>query len=213
MGAASNTAAVAAATRLARRRDRRKAEIVGAAIRLLAANGYRQLSLEQVAEQADIAKPTLYHYFSGKDELVAAALNALGEGVIGRLEAVDAATAGLSNGERLRALSGEQLDILGENPEVGTIFSRQGWWPEAHNEARKSMRRRHDAIFRRVIEAGLAAGEFRCEDLDVALQCHHAIINNLSGWVGRIADTAAAAAAREATIDAVMRVVAVVDDD
>lgn len=210
MGAASRTAA--GPTRLARRRDRRKAEIVRAAIRLLAANGYQQLSLEQVAERADIAKPTLYHYFGGKDELVAASLDALTDAVMGRLEAVDADTAGLSNRERLRALSGKQLDILlGEYPEVGTVFSWQGWWPAAHDEARKAMRRRHDAIFRRVIEAGMSGGEFRCEDLDVALQCHHAIINNLSGWIGRIADPAAAGAAREATIDAVLRVVGAVD--
>jgi TetR/AcrR family transcriptional regulator of autoinduction and epiphytic fitness len=199
----------AAPTRLARRRDRRKAEIVREAIRLLAANGYQAVSLEQVAEQADIAKATLYHYFSSKDELVSAALDALTVGVMDRLEAVHAATATLSCREQLRALSGEQLNVLlGEYPEVGTIFSWQGWWPEVHDEARKSMRRRHDAIFRDVIEAGMAGGEFHCEDLDVALQCHHAIMSNVSSWIGQIDDPTAAAHARDATLAAVMRVVA-----
>lgn len=203
-----------APTRLDRRRDRRKAQLVREAIRLLAKNGYQQVSLEQVAEQADIAKPTLYHYFASKDELVSAALDALTVGVMDRLENVQAANARRSKAEQLRALSAEQLDILlGEYPEVGTIFSWQGWWPEVHDDARKAMRRRHDAVFCSVIAAGMKSGEFQCEDLDVALQCHHAIMNNVSSWVGRIADPAAAADAREATINTIMRVVAADNKD
>ena len=45
------------------------------------------MNLENVAEQTDIAKGTLYHYFSGKDELVAAVLEALTSDVNSRLEA------------------------------------------------------------------------------------------------------------------------------
>lgn len=204
--------ATEATSRLSRRRDRRKAEIVRETIRLLATNGYQAVNLEQVAEATDIAKPTLYHYFSSKDELVAEALDALTVGVMDRLETVQAATAGRSCRDRLRALSSEHLDILlGDYPEVGFIFSFQGSWPDVHDEARKAMRRRHDAVFRTVIEEGMADGEFLCEDLEVALQCHHAIMNNVSSWVRRQSDPAAAAAARAATIDTVMRVVAAAD--
>lgn len=201
--------ATEAPSRLSRRRDRRKAEIVRETIRLLATNGYQAVSLEQVAEATDIAKATLYHYFSSKDELVAEALDALTIGVMDRLDAVQAATAEQSCRDRLRALSSEHLDILlGEFPEVGHIFSFQGYWPDVHDEARKSMRRRHDGVFRKVIAEGMANGEFGCEDLDVALQCHHAIMNNVSSWVRRQSDPVAAANARAATINAVMRVVA-----
>ena len=73
-------------SRVARRRDRRKAEIVRTATELLSEQGYQGMSLEDVAEQTDIAKATLYHYFSGKDELVAAVLEALAVDVNARLE-------------------------------------------------------------------------------------------------------------------------------
>jgi hypothetical protein len=131
-----------------------------------------------------------------------------------RLHGVLASVADQSRRAQFRALAHEQLDILtGDYPEVGTIFSAQGWWPEVHDQARKSMRREHDAIFRGVLEAGIVAGEFHCEDVDVALQCHHAIMNNVSAWLGRIEDPVAAQGARSAVVNAVMRVVDAADDD
>jgi TetR/AcrR family transcriptional regulator of autoinduction and epiphytic fitness len=52
--------------------------IVRTATRLFSAHGYDGMNLDDVAEQTDIAKATLYHYyFSGKDELAAAVLEAL----------------------------------------------------------------------------------------------------------------------------------------
>ena len=199
--------------RLARRRDRRKADIVRVAIEMLATGGYQGMSLEAVAEQSDIAKATLYHYFSSKDELVGGALETLAVAVLERLTAArDAEVSGSSRG-RLRALVREQLHVLTvEFPEVGSIFSWQTIWPAVHDEARKSMRRRHDAIFREVVGAGLAAGELDCDDIDVALQCHHAVMNSVSVWIGRMEDPAERAAQTEAVVRAVMRIFTTDDD-
>ena len=201
------------ASRLSRRRDRRKAEIVRVAIEMLATSGYQGMSLEGVAERTDIAKATLYHYFSSKDELVAEALEALTVAVLDRLIAARDAEASGSSRERLRALVREQLRVLTvEFPEVGSIFSWQSTWPAVHDEARKSMRRRHDAIFREVVGAGLAAGELDCDDVDVALQCHHAVMNSVSVWIGRIDDPAERAAHTDAVVRAVMRIFTTTDD-
>jgi TetR/AcrR family transcriptional regulator, regulator of autoinduction and epiphytic fitness len=201
-------------SRLARRRDRRKAEIVRVAIEMLATSGYQGMSVEGVAAQTDIAKPTLYHYFSSKDELVAEALESLTVAVLDRLIAARDAEASGSIRERLRVLVREQLRVLTvEFPEVGSIFSWQGTWPAVHDEARKSMRRRHDAIFREVVEAGLAVGELDCDEIDVALQCHHAVMNSVSVWLGRIEDAAVRTAQTEAVVGAVMRIFTTTDDD
>jgi TetR/AcrR family transcriptional regulator, regulator of autoinduction and epiphytic fitness len=165
------------------------------------------MSLEGVAERTDIAKATLYHYFSSKDELVAEALETLTIAVLDQLVAArDTETSG-SHRQRLRALVREQLRVLTvEFPEVGSIFSWQGTWPAVHDEARKSIRRRHDAIFREVVHAGVAAGELDCDDVDVALQCHHAVMNSVSVWIGQIEDPAERAAETEAVVRAVMRI-------
>jgi TetR/AcrR family transcriptional regulator, regulator of autoinduction and epiphytic fitness len=201
-------------SRLSRRRDRRKAEIIRVAIEMLATSGYQGMSLEGVAERTDIAKATLYHYFSSKEELMAEALEALTVAVLDRLVVARDAQASGSSRERLRALVREQLRVLTvEFPEVGSIFSWQSTWPAVHDEARKSMRRRHDAIFREVVEAGRAAGELDCDDVDVALQCHHAVMNSVSVWIARIDDPAERAAQTEAVVRAVMRIFTTTDDN
>jgi AcrR family transcriptional regulator len=174
----------AASARTARRRDRRKAEIVRTATEILSTSGYQGMSLEDVAERTDIAKATLYHYFSSKDDLVAAALEVLTQEVLRRLAARQATLGEVSAEELLRALVDEQILILTETaPEVATVFSWPRSWPEPFAEPMKDMRRRHDAVFRRVVERGVADGEFRCDDIDVTMQCMHGILNQASVWL------------------------------
>ncbi|WP_210687395.1 TetR/AcrR family transcriptional regulator [Mycolicibacterium sp. GESEQ-9] len=175
----------ASSSRVARRRDRRKAEIVKTATRILTESGYQGMSLEEVAEQTDIAKATLYHYFSSKDALVAAALETLTQEVLQRLAAREEAVGDVGAREHLAALIDEQIRILTETaPEVAAVFSWPRGWPEVFDEPMKDMRRRHDAVFRRVVERGVAAGEFTCPDVNVALQCLHGVLNQSSVWIG-----------------------------
>lgn len=175
----------AGSSRVARRRDRRKAEIVKTATRILTESGYQGMSLEDVAEQTDIAKATLYHYFSSKDALVAVALETLTREVLQRLAAREEAVGNAGVREHLAALIDEQIRILTETaPEVAAVFSWPRGWPAAFDEPMKDMRRRHDAVFRRVVEQGVAEGEFTCPDVNVALQCLHGILNQSSIWMG-----------------------------
>lgn len=175
----------AGSSRVARRRDRRKAEIVKTATRILTESGYQGMSLEEVAEQTDIAKATLYHYFSSKDALVAAALETLTQEVLQRLAAREEAVGDVGAREHLAALIDEQIRILTETaPEVAAVFSWPRGWPEVFDQPMKDMRRRHDAVFRRVVERGVAAGEFTCPDVNVALQCLHGVLNQSSVWIG-----------------------------
>ena len=202
------------ASRLSRRRDRRKAEIVRVAIEMLATSGYQGMSLEGVAERTDIAKATLYHYFSQQGR-------AGGRGARGahrrgsRAAHRRARRGGIGIDSRAAASArAQQLHVLTvEFPEVGSIFSWQSTWPAAHDEARKSMRRRHDAIFREVVGAGLAAGELDCDDVDVALQCHHAVMNSVSVWLGRIDDPTERTAQTDGVVRAVMRIFTTADDN
>ncbi|CAM3388242.1 TetR/AcrR family transcriptional regulator [Nocardioides dubius] len=187
-----------ASSRVARRRDRRKQQIVGSAVRLLAEHGYQGVSVEAVAEECDIAKATLYHYFSSKDELVGEALESVTLDVLRRLSARSEA-AGPGAVDRLRALIDEQILILVEDtPEVAPIFAWPAGWPEQFAEPLKTMRRRHNALFRAVIEDGLADGELDCADVDVALHCLHGILNQTAVWLPGDADRAAGRAATTA---------------
>ncbi|HEX5829712.1 MAG TPA: helix-turn-helix domain-containing protein [Gemmatimonadaceae bacterium] len=62
-------AAGARELRWERRPEERPRELLDAAFRVFAANGYRATRLEQVAEAAGVTKGTIYHYFRNKEEL------------------------------------------------------------------------------------------------------------------------------------------------
>ena len=68
-------------------RRRRREKILDATHEILSHIGYEQMTMDGVADKAGISKPTLYAYFSGKEELAIAA--------VGRQ--MDSANAALSN--------------------------------------------------------------------------------------------------------------------
>ena len=51
--------------------EAQREDILAAAARLFADQGFSATSMNQVAEACGVAKPTLYHYFQDKQELLA----------------------------------------------------------------------------------------------------------------------------------------------
>ncbi|MEW1819268.1 TetR/AcrR family transcriptional regulator [Arthrobacter sp. NPDC080031] len=176
------------------------------ATRILSTSGYQGMSLEDVAEQTDIAKATLYHYFESKDALVAAALEVLTQEVLSRLDARRQALESGSAADLLRALIDEQILILTETaPEIATVFSWPRAWPEIFADSMKDMRRRHDAVFREAVVKGVAGGEFNCPNINVAMQCLHGILNQSSVWIRPDATSSERAAVRRDIVDCALR--------
>ena len=59
-------------TRVSRKRERTRGELVAAAERLVALRGLDALSIDEITEEADVAKGTFYTHFQDKDDLAAA---------------------------------------------------------------------------------------------------------------------------------------------
>jgi AcrR family transcriptional regulator len=58
------------ATRISRRRSRRRAELLTVAARQFAENGYTETSLDSIAEELGLTKASLYHYVESKEGLL-----------------------------------------------------------------------------------------------------------------------------------------------
>ncbi len=56
-------------------KDVKKDEILGAAMRVIAKRGYCDVTIAEIAHAASIGKGTVYEYFSGKEEILAAAFD------------------------------------------------------------------------------------------------------------------------------------------
>jgi AcrR family transcriptional regulator len=180
--ASDRVSARSASGRLERKRGRRIAEILTAAAELLGEHGYDAVSLEDVADRLDVTKGSLYYYFASKDELVTAAIEALGNEWTARLDRLPAAHDG-PPGRRLHALIREHVRIaIHEYPAALRLFLEPRDWPPAQQARIKDLRRRHDQLFRQVVEEGVASGEFVVTAVNPVLQCMHAAMSQAPVW-------------------------------
>lgn len=76
------------ALRWERRPDDRPQELLEAALKVFAENGYRNTRLDDVAEAAGVTKGTIYHYFDTKEELLLSAIEHYQTLAFGRIEGV-----------------------------------------------------------------------------------------------------------------------------
>jgi AcrR family transcriptional regulator len=182
--------------RVERKRGRRIQEILATAASLFGERGYDAVSLEDVADRLDVTKGSLYYYFASKDELVTAAIETLGNEWTTRLEGLPAGRSGTPE-ERLRALVREHIGIaVREYPAALRLFLAPQDWPAAQQARIKELRRRHDMVFRSVVEEGVADGDFTVTAVDPVLQCMHAAMSQTPAWCAHLSGRA-----RERAID------------
>jgi AcrR family transcriptional regulator len=173
-------------SRVQRKRSQRIQQIITTAAELFGERGYDAVSLEDVAERLDVTKGSLYYYFRSKDELGTAAIETLGDEWTARLERLPGAQDG-PPGPRLRALIHEHITIaVREYPAALRLFLAPREWPDEQQARIKALRRRHDQLFRAVLEEGVAAGDFTVTSVDTVLQCMHASMSQASVWCGEL---------------------------
>ena len=133
--------------------------ILGAALRLLAEEGFPRMTMESVAKAAGVGKPAVYRRFRDKADLVAAAFASV-------LHVVDPPDLGDTRAE---------LDVLFRqlvppDPEgwvgfMGGLFAEHRRHPEVVEAFRRGVLLPRRAAARRAVERGQARGDLRA-DLD-----------------------------------------------
>lgn len=88
-------------------RGERRDRLLEAAGRIFARTGYERASMDEIAAEAGVGKPTLYRYFDGKAALFAAVFVDALDGLEARLEAVLAEESGIE--ARLRGVVAELI--------------------------------------------------------------------------------------------------------
>jgi AcrR family transcriptional regulator len=95
-------------------RDFRRDQIMDVARRLFGQRGTTEVSMEEIASEAGVARSTIYVYFANRDELLRACLNRMHEQLVQRItETWDAENAPI---DRLRVLILGIFEQLDNNP-------------------------------------------------------------------------------------------------
>jgi AcrR family transcriptional regulator len=150
-----------------RRSDARPAEITAAAFTLFAEQGFAATRLEDVAARAGVSKATIYRYFEGKDALFEAVVRSAIAPRFAEAEVLVEAFEG-SSADILRTLFKIARGALeGPLPALlKMIISESGTFPQLATLWSNLAVARMMALVRRIIERGIARGEFRAVDLE-----------------------------------------------
>jgi AcrR family transcriptional regulator len=152
---------VASRSSTAARRRIVENEIVEHAARLFAERGFAGTSVQDIADAVGVSRPALYYYFKSKDELLASLVTEVTEGAAAQIRAV--ARDGDKNAtERLRSIAALLASWRAEQPGRFLLLVRsESVLPPDLARVNEQAKRSTLRELTKVIEQGVAAGEFR----------------------------------------------------
>jgi AcrR family transcriptional regulator len=168
---------------------------------VIARQGVRGVSLEQVLAAAEASKSQLHHYFGGRDQLMEAAVAYRCEQVIADLTRAFAAVASMAELERTLAEFVAQYDQSPTGCPIGSLASEIA----EHNEGART--RVEDAfaawegLFTSVFERMRASGELRADASPATLAT--ALLTSLEGGM-LLSQTRRHAASLRVAVDAAL---------
>jgi len=125
------------------------------------AHGYSRFTMDELAAELGMSKKTLYVHFSGKDDIIAAVIQDLGEEVRADAEAI-LRNRELTFAEKLRGFVLGMMERLATlNPR--TIRDLQRYAPELFARVDDVRRKNIPYIFGRLVEEGQASGMVRTD--------------------------------------------------
>ncbi len=167
-----------AAPRRERRKDARPGELLDAALELFVEKGFAATRMEEVAARAGVSKGTVFLYFPSKVELFKAVVR---QNISGRFEEWNAEFAHFQgdSAELLRHAMLSWWERVGATRASGIsklMMSEGSNFPEIAEFFHREVVQPGHAILHRVIERGIACGEFRPVPVQHVVQ---GVISNL----------------------------------
>jgi TetR/AcrR family transcriptional regulator len=157
--------------RRSRRKEARPGELLDAALALFVEKGFAATRVEEVAARAGVSKGTLFIYFPSKEELFKAVVR---ENISGRFTewGEELATYTDSSAELVRYCMHSWWEQIGMSAASGItklVMSEAGMFPEiAAFYQQEVIEPGHD-LLRKVLQRGIASGEFRPLPIEYAV--------------------------------------------
>jgi AcrR family transcriptional regulator len=154
--------------------------ILRSAAALFRQRGFNGASMQDLAVVVGITKSSLYHHFPSKQALLSEILANTVDRVTPALEAI--AESDLPACERLRkAVSGHVVELIRDRDNVACFIEEGRFLSPDYMQTYIAKRDRYESYFRRIVEDGIASGEFRATDVRLASLA----ILGMCNWVAR----------------------------
>ncbi len=162
----------------------RRRQILDAAVRVFARQGFHSTRVADIADEADVAYGLVYHYFDSKENVLDELFRQRWSLLIEAIKAADEST--LSPQEKLGAVAGFIIDSYRYDPELMKVIIVEvtraaNSFGQTHLEQINEAYR----LIAKIVSEGQAAGSFRTDvDAYFASMTFYGVIEQLlSGWI------------------------------
>jgi AcrR family transcriptional regulator len=167
-------------TRVQRRSEARRTEILRAASRVFRRRGLAAAGMREIAEEADVSPGILYYYFSGKDEILLFCQERTLEHMLAAVEAARALPA--SSAERLRGVLQAHVHAMLDELEGATAHLEVEALPEELRAPVMEKRDRYERAVRALVAEGIKRGEFAKADAALVTRAMLGAVNWSARW-------------------------------
>ena len=176
---ANGTSAAPQSPHIREKRDRRRKEILRAALRGFREQGYHATTLDDIAERLGVGKTALYHYFPDKESI----LYACHQESLAELDRIIKGAKALETAaERLGFVIREHVRVMTDTLEGSPLaFEVSALSPERQRDV-IAARDRYERALRRIIAQGVEDGEFRPVNPKIAVFAILGAINWIARW-------------------------------
>lgn len=159
-------------------RPGRKEQILAAAAALFSDKGYHATTIRDIAQESGMLSGSLYAHISSKEDLLYEIIARAAEQFIGSVEPL---VAGPESAEaKLRQALRSHVRVVAHSMDGARVFLHE--WKALDPARREEIRRKRDqyeALWDRILQEGMASGEFRPVDLKFA----RLLVLSAANWV------------------------------
>ena len=156
-------------------------DILEAAAQVFRQKGFHGASMQDIAKAVNLQKPSLYHHVSSKQEILLALLDRALELLLERISAISSQD--IPADQKLREMVRAYLQILAENMDLSAVLLFEHRSLERKQHARHVPNRdKFEALWRNVLEEGVAANLFVCDDPALTTRAILGILNWTITW-------------------------------
>jgi TetR/AcrR family transcriptional regulator, cholesterol catabolism regulator len=156
-------------------------DILEAAAQVFRQKGFHGASMQDIAKAVNLQKPSLYHHVSSKQEILLALLDRALELLLERISAISSQD--IPADQKIQEMVRAYLQILAENTDLSAVLLFEHRSLERKQHARHVPNRdRFEALWRNVLEEGVAARIFVCDDPALTTRAILGILNWTITW-------------------------------